>query len=85
MKTLVFFLFFSLHLFAEAENFNKIVHEHQINIASKSIKSWIRIFNSQEKVISYGFELSETQRYIVLKGLKNMQNKAKNKYARRLR
>jgi hypothetical protein len=84
-KNVLFLLLLSSHLLGEVESFNKILHEHQINIESKSIKSWIRIFNSQEKVLEHGFTLTETQRYTVLKGLKHIQNKAENKYARRLR
>jgi hypothetical protein len=83
----VLFMLIATYVFAYAEtdSFNKIILEHQIDVESKSLKSWIRIFNSQESAKEYGFQVSETQRYTILKGLKSMQNKSENKYARRLR
>jgi len=82
--TLLLLIFYS-SLFSESRNFNKIVHDNQIDIKSKSLKSWIRIFNSNDKIKKYGFKISQTERYIMLKGLKSKQKKSKNRYSRRLR
>jgi hypothetical protein len=66
-------------------NFNKIIHDNQIDIKSKSIKSWLRIFNSNEKIKAYGFDISNAERFTMLKGLKAKQNKSKKRYSRRVR
>jgi len=73
------------NLFADSRSFNQIIHDNQIDIKSKSLKSWIRTFNSEEKIKKYGFELSATERFIILKGLKDRQKQSKRRYSRRLR
>ena len=70
---------------ADERSFNQIIHENQIDLESKSLKSWIRTFNSQEKLKEYGFEISETERFIILKGLKDRQRQSKKRYSRRIR
>ena len=86
MKKLFFILLIlSTTLGAEERSFNKIVYENQIDIKSKSLKSWMRIFNSREKIKSYGFTLSETERFTMLKGLKDKQKASKNRYSRKLK
>ena len=78
-------LVFSLTLFGNNKLFNQIIHENKINLQSRSTKSWIRTFNSQEKIQAYGFQLSEIDRFTLLKGLKAKQKKSKNRYSRRIR
>ncbi|MEA2099851.1 MAG: hypothetical protein U9P72_06965 [Campylobacterota bacterium] len=70
---------------AENRNFNQIIHDNQIDLKSKSLKSWIRTFNSKEKITKYGFELSDTERFTILKGLKDKQRQSKKRYSRRVR
>ncbi|MEA3228323.1 MAG: hypothetical protein U9P38_04535 [Campylobacterota bacterium] len=78
-------LIISTSLLSDSRQFNEIVHKNKIDIKSKSLKSWMRIFNSSERIKSSGFTVTETERYIMLKGLKSKQKKSKNRYARRLR
>ena len=78
-------LLFSSSLMGENKTFNQLILENQINLKSKSLKSWLRIFNSQEKMKTNGFILSNTERFIILKGLKAKQLKSKKRYTRRLR
>jgi len=85
LKLTLFLLILYSSLLSENRNFNKIIHDNQIDIKSKSLKSWIRIFNSNDKIKDYGFSVSQTERYIMLKGLKSKQKKSKNRYSRRLR
>jgi len=70
---------------ADERSFNQIIHENQIDIESKSLKSWIRTFNSKERIKKYGFKISDTERFIVLKALKDKQKQSKRRYSRRLR
>ena len=70
---------------SSTRSFNQIILDNQINIRSKSLKNWIRIFNSQSKIKSNGYTVSNTERFTLLKGLKAKQKKSKNRYSRRIR
>ena len=85
VRPLIISLMLSLSLMGENRNFNQIVHDNKIDLKSKSLKAWIRTFNSTQKIKAYGFTLSETERYTILKALKAKQNKSKKRYSRRLR
>jgi len=52
---------------------------------SKSIKGWIRIFNSDEKLKDYGIYVNEVERKIILAELKNKYRKFCNKYKREVK
>ncbi|MEA1954868.1 MAG: hypothetical protein U9N02_00050 [Campylobacterota bacterium] len=85
LKLYLITLILSSTLLAENRTFNQLILDNQIDLKSKSIKSWLRVFNSQEKIEKYGFKLSNAERFIILKGLKAKQRKSKKKYSRRLR
>jgi hypothetical protein len=70
---------------SENRTFNQLILDNRIDLKSKSLKSWIRIFNSQSKIKEYGFKLSNAERFIILKGLKDKQNDSKKRYSRRIR
>ncbi len=84
-KILIISIIFCTTLLANDRNFKQIIHDNKIDLKSKSIKSWIRIFNSKEKILKNGFDISNTERFTILKGLKIKQKKQKSRYSRRLR
>ena len=69
---------------SDSRSFNKIIYDNNIDVSTKSLKAWIRIFNSQERIDEYGYKLSAVERFTVLKGFKDRQKRSKNKYSRRL-
>lgn len=85
MRVFLISLIFSTLLMGQNRSFNQLVLDNQIDLKAKSIKSWMRIFNSEEKIKEYGFKITNTERYIILKGLEAKQNETKNRYSRRLR
>ncbi len=84
-KVYFIILIFCASLMADNRSFNQLILDNQIDLKSKSLKSWIRIFNSQEKIKEYGFKLSNAERFTMLKGLKAKQDTSKKRYSRRLR
>jgi hypothetical protein len=85
IKSLLLILLLSSSLMSDNRVFNQIIHDNKIDLKSKSLKSWLRVFNSTNKIKSHGFELSNTERFTMLKGLKAKQLKSKKRYSRRLR
>jgi len=87
MKFKLYFilLLFCTTLMGSHKTFNQLILENQIDLKSKSLKNWMRIFNSEEKIKKHGFKLSNAERFTMLKGLKTKQNKSKKRYSRRLR
>jgi hypothetical protein len=85
LKKLFLTLFLSTFLFASQQQFHQLIHQNGIDINSKSLKSWIRIFNSEEKSKAHGYHLTPTERFILLRGLKRKQKASKKRYSRGLR
>jgi len=94
-KLFIFLLLFNL--LAININANKINNTIDINYSeicllrngydfdSKSIKGWIRIFNSKEKLEEYGIKVNKIERKIILVELKNKYKKFSNKYKREVK
>ena len=85
IKSFLFILLLYSSLVANNRSFNQIIYDNKIDLQSKSLKSWLRTFNSKEKIKRYGFELSDTERFTILKGLKDRQRQSKKRYSRRIR
>jgi len=94
-KLFIFLLLFNL--FTININANKINNAIDINYSnlcllrngydfdSKSIKGWIRIFNSDKKLKDYGIHVNEIERKIILLELKSKYRKFSNKYKREVK
>jgi len=93
MNKLLLLLLLLLLLFTNAampgnyENFQKTEKEFNILLCkigyvedSKSIKGWLRIFNSKEKLNDYEIYISEEQRIKILKLLLYKEKINKTKY-----
>jgi hypothetical protein len=63
----------------------EIILINNIDIDGKSIKGWIRIFNSEEKCNDYGFDMNESERETLLSYMREKQNKKNRKYKRGIR
>lgn len=59
-----------------------IINANNIDIDSKSLKGWIRIFNSKTKTDDYGFYLSDNERSMLLIYMREKSFKKTNKYKR---
>jgi len=67
-------------------NYSKIcLLRNGYDFDSKSIKGWIRIFNSKEKLEEYDIEVNTIERKIILVELKNKYRKFRNKYKREVK
>jgi len=78
-------LILSVNLTANTKSFNQLILSNQIDLKSKSLKTWIRIFNSPEKIKKNGFIISNAERFTIVKGLKTLKNRTIRKYSRRVR
>jgi hypothetical protein len=88
MKSFVITLFLSLFTtwaVAQDRSFTQIIYDNEINLSNKSLTSWIRIFNSASKLQELGYNVSEKERFTVLKALKTKKKKSKNRYSRTMR
>jgi len=55
------------------------------DIEAKSIKGWIRIFNSDDRLEDYGIYISEKQRIIFLSYFKHKLEAKQNRYKREIK
>lgn len=78
-------LIVSMNVYGQKKEFQQIMLEHQIDLGSKSIKSWLRLFNSSEKLKEEGYSLDEIERFTVLRALKKIQKNSNKKYNRRIK
>jgi len=63
-KLLVILLFGLLSMGAYGEDVN--LRKYNIDIDSKSAKGWIRILNSDEKIIEYNIQINNRERLILI-------------------
>jgi len=61
-----------------------IFRNNGIDIDSKSIKGWIRIFKSRDKLMDYNIYVEEKERKVVLLYLRKRYNNKMSKYKRGL-
>jgi len=66
-------------------DFNNLLESIGYTIDSKSLKGWIRIFNSKEKLYDYEIYIPEADRKLYIIFLKNKLKKEENKYNRGLK
>ena len=61
------------------EEFNNIISKIGYHIDSKSIKGWIRIFNSRDKLYDYEIYINEEDRirYLIFLRIKNKETQEK--------
>ena len=67
---------------SEYNEFKNIMFRNEIDLDSKSLKGWIRLFNSKEKINNYGYTITEYERNIILIELKKQKNESIQKYKR---
>jgi len=67
------------------QDFNNLLKSIGYTIDSKSLKGWIRIFNSKEKLYDYEIYIPETDRKLYIIFLRNKLDKKENKYNRGLK
>ncbi|MEA1917314.1 MAG: hypothetical protein U9N42_07265 [Campylobacterota bacterium] len=85
MMKILFILLFTLTLNANIQNsrsFNQIIHDNKIDITNKSLKSWIRFFNSPENISENSYNITEGERLVILKKLKSKLKRKKRSYTR---
>jgi hypothetical protein len=61
---------------------SEIITMYNIDIDSKSIKGWLRILYSEEKCKDYNLNMSEKDKKIIIKYIKDLENKKIKKYSR---
>jgi len=55
---------------------------NDIDLEAKSNKGWIRIFNSKEKILHYGYKVNEYERFLILDYLRNKGKLKSDRYSR---
>jgi hypothetical protein len=78
-------LYLQTDIFAQNRSFNQLILDNHIDLKSKSLKSWMRIFNSEDKMKELGFKMNNAERFVMIKGLKEKENDSKKRYSRRIR
>lgn len=63
-------------------NFKNILYKNDIDIDSKSIKGWIRLFNSREKMDRYELDLTEDEILFILATLRKEFEMKSKKFSR---
>jgi hypothetical protein len=87
MKIILIFAFLFIITISDAHEFDYnevayIIERNDLDIDSKSIKGWIRIFNSRDKIYDYGYDISDYEREMMIKYFKELKNKKIKKYSR---
>jgi len=62
-----------------------VLRHSDCDIESKSVKGWIRIFNSDDRLKDYGIYISEKQRIIFLSYFKHKLEEKQNRYKREIK
>ena len=85
-KILIFYLLFNIgvvNMQAEEDDYIKpYLNKYGYDYDSKSIRGWIRVFKSDEKLKEYGIVIQKKERKKVLFYLKKDYDKYRKKYRR---
>jgi len=87
IKYIIGILIISISLFAQPTVINTdykltviILKRNNIDLESKSLRGWVRLFNSKRKIKNYKYKVSEIERQNILNYLTNLLQHRRNKY-----
>ncbi len=82
LSTLLFASPMNMEYNCDNDKVHSILINQKLNVHSKSLKGWIRIFNSNDKLYDYGISLSREDRELVLEHFKEKYKEKIKKYNR---
>ena len=95
IKKLIIIYLFSIYTLYANYNYNDndndnymipiILHREDIDLDSKSIKGWIRVLNSKEKMLKYHIFLTDKERELLINYLKKLYETDYNHFSKRIR
>ncbi len=62
-----------------------VLYRENIDLDAKSLKGWLRVFNSHSKLRNYEIYVDDSERKLVIIYLTKLFNLENNKYAKRVR
>jgi len=89
IKKLIIIYLFSIYTLYATPNYDNdiipvILHREDIDLDSKSIKGWIRVLNSKEKMLKYHIFLTNEERELLIDYLKKLYNEDYNHFSKRI-
>jgi hypothetical protein len=66
----------------ENATFERVFRSNSLDLDAKSLKGWIRLFNSNEKLRDYDIYITDTERIEIIYVLKKKYMKEKETYER---
>lgn len=91
MMFLIIFAFFTVNIdgqssmIKEEKNLDSYFRDLDLDFDSKSLKGWIRIFNSDDKLDSYDIYVTKENKIIILEILMDRLNNKINTESRRIK
>ena len=64
------------------ETINYILYREKIDLDAKSLRGWLRVFNSNDKMRRYGIFVTDEERELIIIYLKQRSTEEQHKYNR---